>query len=109
MKMRTFEVWDKATGSLVAGELELRLRRRVHVVERFFEDGVGGGGAMRGHGEIAGAERICLWDLGMELPYKTKLGAQLLPRDAFLKRLRQARPSARCGSTQSTSGSAAGC
>ena len=34
----------------------------------------------------------------MELPYKTKLGARLLPRDAFLDGCGRLEPSARSGS-----------
>ena len=92
VKMRTFEVWDKATGSLVAGELGYACGD-VYTSLSGFSRMASSAGAVQcaATAKLLARSGYVLWDLGMELPYKTKLGAQLLPRDAFLKRLRQAR------------------
>ena len=58
MKMRTFEVWDKATGSLVAGELGYACGDVYTSLSGFSRMASAGRGAVRGHGETAGAERL---------------------------------------------------
>ena len=91
VKMRTFEVWDKTTGALVAGELGYACGDVYTSLSGFSRMASAGAVQCAATAKLLARSGYALWDLGMELPYKTKLGAQLLPRDAFLKRLRQAR------------------
>ena len=91
VKMRTFEVWDKTTGLLVAGELGYACGDVYTSLSGFSRMASAGAVQCAATAKLLARSGYVLWDLGMELPYKTKLGAQLLPRDAFLKRLRQAR------------------
>ena len=85
--------WDKYG---FAGRTEpARLRRRVHVAERLLEDGVGRRGPMRRYGKTTGAEGYGAVDLGMELPYKTKLGSMTSRARASARQARARRGTAR--------------
>jgi len=91
VKMRTFEVWDKGTGQLVAGELGYACGDVYTSLSGFSRQDGAGTVQCAATARLLARSGYRLWDLGMELPYKTKLGARLLPRDAFLKRLQRAR------------------
>ena len=80
VKMRTFEVWDRATGALVAGELGYACGDVYTSLSGFSRMASAGAVQCAATAKLLARSGYVLWDLGMELPYKTKLGARFAAR-----------------------------
>jgi Leu/Phe-tRNA-protein transferase len=93
VRMHSVEVWDKRSGALVAGELGYAVGGIYTSLSGFRVPGA----------QSAGTIQCCcvavllrrrgfkVWDLGMGMDYKERLGARCVPRAEFLRLLRSVR------------------
>ena len=93
VRMHSIEVWDKASGKLVAGELGYAIGGAYTSLSGFREPGSKSAGTIQCCC-VAALLLQCgfkVWDLGMGMDYKKKLGAKNVPRGEFLQLLRSVR------------------
>tara|TARA_B100000795_G_scaffold269241_1_gene258052 strand:+ start:308 stop:1681 length:1374 start_codon:yes stop_codon:yes gene_type:complete len=98
VRIHSFEVWDKKTNQLVAGEVGYACGGIYTSLSGYRESG----------SKSAGTIQCCCvaillkkcgfrhWDLGMGMEYKTALGAKDVLRAEFLKHLKEARDMTNC-------------
>ena len=93
MRMHSIEVWDKRTGKLVAGELGYAIGGIYTSLSGFREPGTKSAGTIQCCCVAVLLRRrgFKIWDLGMGMEYKKKLGARDVPRAEFLQLLRSVR------------------
>lgn len=80
--IHSIELWEEDT--LVAGELGWSSGRVYTSLSGFYTKSGSGSVQITALGGLMHQCGYELWDLGMELPYKTDLGAKNLPREEFL-------------------------
>ncbi|KAF0683688.1 Aste57867_24250 [Aphanomyces stellatus] len=87
VKLVTVELWKDA--SLVAGELGYCNGAMYTSLTGFVAGGASGAGTMQLYvlGALLHTCGFQLWDLGMSMEYKMKLGAQNIPRIDFVRRV----------------------
>ncbi|KAF0683689.1 Aste57867_24251 [Aphanomyces stellatus] len=85
VKLYSIELWKDAT--LVAGELGYCNGAMFTSLTGFYLEGTSGSGTMQLYalGALLHTSGFQLWDLGMSIDYKMKLGAKDLPRKDFVK------------------------
>ncbi|RHY01921.1 hypothetical protein DYB36_001033 [Aphanomyces astaci] len=85
VKLYSIELWKGTT--LVAGELGYCNGAMFTSLTGFYATGSKGAGTMQLYalGALLHASGFQLWDLGMSIDYKLKLGAKDIPRDEFVK------------------------
>ena len=91
--MHSIELWDKETGNLVAGEIGYAIGGVYTSLSGFRKPGTKSAGTIQCCCVAALLRRsgFVIWDLGMGMEYKYKLGAKDVPRKEFLQRLRSVR------------------
>ncbi|KAI9922700.1 hypothetical protein PsorP6_000685 [Peronosclerospora sorghi] len=87
----TVEVYDVATHALVAGELGYTVGTSYTSLTGFTRAKGAGTVQLHALGCFLARAGCTMWDLGMAMEYKTRLGAQNLDRDAFLALLYKGR------------------
>mmetsp|Transcript_116326 Transcript_116326/g.336023 ORF Transcript_116326/g.336023 Transcript_116326/m.336023 type:complete len:444 (-) Transcript_116326:116-1447(-) len=92
VSVHTFELWDKG-GRLVAGDLGYAVGGVYTSMTGFRLHDTDGAGKMQMVLTAALLEKMGFlwWDLGMVMRYKEELGAHVVSREAFMRRLRQDR------------------
>lgn len=98
VRLYSVEVWNAKTGALAAGELGYAIGSVYTSLTGFTAEDSAGSVQLAALGRFLTQESFDMWDLGMELDYKTSLGARNLDRVQFvetLKRLRVKNPNGR--------------
>ena len=92
LTIHSVELWDK-NGYLVAGELGYVTCNSVYTSLTGFREGTGSTGTIQlcALGRHLASRGFVMWDLGMGMSYKTKMGANNITRANFVKSLRNAR------------------
>lgn len=88
------ELWDAASGQLVAGEIGYTCGSMYSSCTGFaLKDQYPGAGTVQlaALGRWLASCGFALWDLGMELPYKLDLGGRSVPRAEWARRVRALR------------------
>lgn len=93
--VHSFELWHG--DDLVAGEVGYVVGTSYTALSGFKRMPSSGSVQMAATGSFLEAQGLTLWDLGMLLDYKAHLGAKGVPREDFLKRLRQCQAGAAPG------------
>ncbi|KAG9410482.1 hypothetical protein AC1031_018521 [Aphanomyces cochlioides] len=85
IKLHSIELWKDTT--LVAGELGYCNGAMFTSLTGFFAPGTNGAGTMQLYvlGALLHISGFQMWDLGMSIDYKLKLGAKDIPRREFVK------------------------
>mmetsp|Transcript_2437 Transcript_2437/g.3546 ORF Transcript_2437/g.3546 Transcript_2437/m.3546 type:complete len:457 (+) Transcript_2437:52-1422(+) len=91
VRLHSVELWEKATGSLVAGEIGYAVGSVYTSLTGFYTKNSTGMIQMLSMAGVLRTSGYELWDLGMSLPYKIDLGAKNVPRAQFISRLRELR------------------
>jgi Leu/Phe-tRNA-protein transferase len=93
VRFHSSELWDKATGMLVAGELGYACGGIYTSLSGFRAPGTSSVGTLQCccTGALLKRQGFAVWDLGMSFDYKKDLGAKNVSRDSFLKALRSSR------------------
>ena len=96
----TFELWDKRTNKLVAGDLGYVVGRCYTSMSGFRSPDTKGCGTIQLVGTYALLKRcgFAWWDLGMVMDYKKELGAKVVQRKQFISDFHQIR-NTRCNLT----------
>jgi len=84
-KFYSFELWKD--GEIVAGEVGYLVGACYTSLSGFHNISHSGKVQLCATAQILIQSGIKLWDLGMELPYKLKIGAQMIPKDEFVTEL----------------------
>jgi len=90
------ELWSLETGKLAAGELGVLVGAVYTSLTAFFDKSRYSGAGKVQLAALSDLLRNCgvqVWDLGMELDYKTEMGAMTVPRGEFLRLFRSSRSS----------------
>ena len=93
VRMHSIELWDKETGKLVAGEIGYAIGGVYTSLSGFRAPSTKSAGTIQCCcvALLLRKSGFVLWDLGMGMDYKYKLGAQDVPRNEFLQLLRSVR------------------
>ena len=95
MRLYSIEVWNKETGDLAAGELGYGVGKIYTSLTGFSKEDSAGSIQLAALGQLLYNSGYDMWDLGMALDYKSKLGAHGMKRGVFVetvKRLRMKKP-----------------
>merc|ERR1712032_449147 len=82
--LHSVEVWEKASGELVAGELGYVCGTCYTSLSGFYSAPGAGSVQMSALAGLLVVGGFVVWDLGMSLPYKESLGGKNIPREEFL-------------------------
>lgn len=85
VRLYSIEVWNVETGSLAAGELGYTVGSIYTSLTGFSSEDSAGSIQLATLGTLLVHNGFSVWDLGMEMPYKTALGSRLAPRDEFVR------------------------
>ncbi|GBG32920.1 Hypothetical Protein FCC1311_091462 [Hondaea fermentalgiana] len=91
--VHSFEVWQG--DDLVAGEVGYLVGTCYTALSGFSRVDGSGSVQMAATGAFLAAQGVTLWDFGMFIDYKVKLGARAVPRKEFLERLNVCRKAQR--------------
>uniref|UniRef100_A0A7S4UT52 Leucyl/phenylalanyl-tRNA--protein transferase n=1 Tax=Ditylum brightwellii TaxID=49249 RepID=A0A7S4UT52_9STRA len=91
VRIHSVEVWSVQTGKIVAGELGYTVGNVYTSLTGFSSEDSAGTVQLAALGVLLEACGFQMWDLGMGLDYKTKLGAVDVPRDEFVRFVRGSR------------------
>lgn len=86
IRVHSVEVWNDATGELVAGELGFHVGAVYASLTGFYTESGAGTVQMVALGRLLASRNFAFWDLGMSMEYKTRLGAHTEARALFLSR-----------------------
>ena len=95
VRLYSIEVWNKETGDLAAGELGYGVGKIYTSLTGFSKEDSAGSIQLAALGQLLYNSGYDMWDLGMALDYKSKLGAHGMKRGVFVetvKRLRMKKP-----------------
>jgi len=94
VRLYSIEIWNAESRELVAGELGYAFGNIYTSLTGFSSEDSAGSVQLAGLGMMLKKAGFAMWDLGMDLEYKKKLGAHLLPRSEFLEEVKISRESA---------------
>jgi len=89
--MYSIEVWDVTTGALAGGELGYSVGSIYTSLTGFSFQDSAGSVQLAALGRMLCRHGFTLWDLGMEMDYKTGLGSILMPRKDFVQHVHDVR------------------
>ena len=85
VRLYSIEIYKEGTTQLVAGELGYTVGKVFTSLTGFKNEPNAGSVQLLALGRLLQKQGFVLWDLGMEMPYKMDLGAQLYERQVFLQ------------------------
>jgi Leu/Phe-tRNA-protein transferase len=85
VRLYSIEVWNRETGALVAGELGYSVGSIYTSLTGFSAEDSAGSVQLAALGRLLCQRGFTVWDLGMEMEYKAKLGSHLMSRDEFVE------------------------
>ena len=91
VKLYSVEVWNADTGALAGGELGYSAGGIYSSLTGFSEEDAAGSVQLLALGQLLTKCGFEHWDLGMDLDYKRRLGAELIPRSEFLAHVHRSR------------------
>ena len=91
VKLYSVEVWNADTGALAGGELGYSVGGIYSSLTGFSEEDAAGSVQLLALGQLLTKCGFEYWDLGMDLDYKRRLGAELIPRSDFLAHVHRSR------------------
>jgi Leu/Phe-tRNA-protein transferase len=87
LRFYSIEVWNKETGQLAGGELGYSVGSIYTSLTGFSAEDSAGSVQLAALGSLLHHQNFILWDLGMEMDYKKKLGSTLMCRDDFVDKV----------------------
>ena len=91
VRLYSVEVWNADTGALAGGELGYSVGGIYSSLTGFSEEDAAGSVQLLALGQLLTKCGFEYWDLGMDLDYKRRLGAELIPRSDFLTHVHRSR------------------
>jgi len=91
VKLYSIEVWNQQTGKLAGGELGYAIGTIYTSLTGFSSEDSAGSVQLATLGKMLTLSGYEMWDLGMSLDYKTKLGAKEMERVEFVRCVRDMR------------------
>lgn len=85
VRLYSIEVWNVETGALAAGELGYTAGSIYTSLTGFSGEDSAGSIQLAALGKLLAQSGFTVWDLGMEMDYKSALGSRLVPRDDFVR------------------------
>ena len=107
IRLFSIEVWNAETSEFAAGEIGYTIGDTIYtsLTGCCVEDSAGSVQTAALGALLIYLQSFCLWDLGMDMPYKQTLGSQLLPRQDFVALLHTLRTIPQLGATGTTTAS----
>jgi Leu/Phe-tRNA-protein transferase len=96
VKLYSIEVWNQQTGKLVGGELGYSIGTIYTSLTGFSNEDSAGSVQLATLGKILSLSGYEMWDLGMSLDYKLKLGAKGMKRIDFIHCVKEMRVKSPC-------------
>jgi Leu/Phe-tRNA-protein transferase len=104
IRLYSIEVWNIRTNTLVAGELGYTVGNTIYTsLTGFSKEDSAGSVQLAALGALWTYHQFQLWDLGMDMPYKQRLGGHVVPRAKFVALVHQLRTLPSSSSSSSSS------
>mmetsp|Transcript_31692 Transcript_31692/g.67107 ORF Transcript_31692/g.67107 Transcript_31692/m.67107 type:complete len:432 (-) Transcript_31692:86-1381(-) len=91
VRLYSVEVWNAETGALAGGELGYSVGGIYSSLTGFSNEDAAGSVQLVALGKLLTKVGFEYWDLGMALDYKTRLGAELMRRSEFVRKVKRTR------------------
>ena len=91
VRLYSIEIWNVKSGQLVGGELGYSVGGIYSSLTGYSDEESAGSVQLTALGCLLTRCGFEYWDLGMDLDYKRRLGAQLMPRDEFVANVKRTR------------------
>jgi Leu/Phe-tRNA-protein transferase len=91
VRLYSIEIWNATTGDLAGGELGYTVGSIYTSLTGFSAQDTAGSVQLVALGRLLCHLGFTLWDLGMEMSYKTQLGSHLMARDDFVAHVHRVR------------------
>jgi len=91
VRFYTVEVWNAETGALAGGELGYSVGGIYTSLTGFSNEDAAGSVQLVALGKLLTKCGFEYWDLGMDLEYKRRLGAEMIPRAEFVSNVKRTR------------------
>eukprot|EP00521_Asterionellopsis_glacialis_P017069 CAMPEP_0195293608 /NCGR_PEP_ID=MMETSP0707-20130614/12876_1 /TAXON_ID=33640 /ORGANISM="Asterionellopsis glacialis, Strain CCMP134" /LENGTH=338 /DNA_ID=CAMNT_0040354359 /DNA_START=109 /DNA_END=1125 /DNA_ORIENTATION=+ len=93
VRLYSIEVWNTKTGALAGGELGYTVGHIYTSLTGFSKEDSAGSVQLAALGRMLCKNEFKLWDLGMDMDYKQRLGGSNIPRNDYVKEVREVRES----------------
>lgn len=91
VRLYSVEVWNAETGALAGGELGYSVGGIYSSLTGFSDEDAAGSSQLVALGKLLTKCGFEYWDLGMDLEYKRRLGAELVNREDFVSKVKRSR------------------
>ena len=91
VRFYSVEIWNAETGKLAGGELGYTVGGMYSSLTGFTDEDAAGSVQLAALGKLLIQCGFKRWDLGMEMEYKRKLGAEMIPRQEFVAEVHRTR------------------